>query len=69
MDDTDTKEAKRLCVCEIAEQLKKWASLEPTAREKFMIGQVCDAFGWDPETYVELGFDKRRHLPVVGMGR
>lgn len=50
-------EAKRQCILAISDQLKLWGSLGPTAREKFMIASITDAFGWSPDMYVDLGFD------------
>lgn len=50
-------EAKRQCVLAIADQLKRWSQLNPTAREKFEIAQITSAFGWNPEIYVDMGFD------------
>lgn len=55
-------EAKCQCVLQIADTLKRWSELNPTAREKFMIAQITDAFGWSPEMYVDMGFDKEEDL-------
>jgi hypothetical protein len=48
------KEARRLCVLAIADQLKKWSELNPTAREKFEIARITAVFGWNPEMYVNM---------------
>jgi hypothetical protein len=52
------KEAKRQCILAIADQLEKWSKLNPTAREKFEIASITSVFGWNPEMYVNLGFDE-----------
>ena len=60
VDQNVEREAKRQCVCAIADQLKKWSELNPDAREKFMIGQICNAFGWAPDMYVDQGFEQEQ---------
>lgn len=54
----ENEEARRQCVLAIADQLKRWSELNPTAREKFEIAAITSVFGWNPEMYVDMGFDR-----------
>lgn len=51
----DRKEEKRLTVCRIADELKKWSGLQPTKREQYMIAACTDVIFGAPDLYVDFG--------------
>ena len=55
-------EAKRQCVLQIADTLKRWSTLNPDAREKFTIASITQAIGWSADMYVDLGFEHEQEL-------